>query len=141
MYSAIQCLYNLSSVDLSVEILPPKSERDFVGIIGGRLVVLPRLVSFACGAVPAASELNATPRALARLVRIDESFRTLQMAARERARLGVSKLLFLRGGCYVSRQFELDLISSPRQARCLSLFCVTTRYHKTHSLSASARLG
>ncbi len=148
MYSGIQCLYSLSSV---VEIFPPKSKRDF---IGDCLVALPRFVSLTCGTVSAAphnsyklllalSELSATPRVLVRLIRMDKSFEMFQTTAQSLARLGISKLLFLRGGYYVGRQLGLDLISSFRilkMVRCLSLFCVNTNRHKTHSLSANTRL-
>ncbi|AUG34233.1 5,10-methylenetetrahydrofolate reductase [Candidatus Hodgkinia cicadicola] len=153
MYTVIQCLYNLPSVDLnlSVEVLPPKGKQDFVSAIGDYSIAcgnaLPRFVSLTCGAADAAkhnsyklllalSSVVAVPRILVRLTQADNSFRTFQATARSLARLGVSKLLFLRG------QLSLDLISSfriLRKARCLSLLCVTTSCSETHNLSANTR--
>ncbi|XXN13556.1 MAG: methylenetetrahydrofolate reductase [Candidatus Hodgkinia cicadicola] len=160
MYSAIQCLYNLSNVDfnLSAEVFPPKSKQELNSVIGDYLASCYnaplRFVSLTCGAAGAAkhnsyklllalSSLVATPRILVHLIRVDKSFKTFQSAACSLARLGVSKLLFLRGDHYVSSQLRLDLISCfriLREARCLSLFCATTNYPEIHNLSANARL-
>ncbi len=154
----MRCLYNLSSVDLSlsVEVFPPKGKRDFVSVIGDYLIacgnVLPGFVSLSCGAgsrssyklLLALSSFVAAPSLLVRLVRVDKSFETLQATVQSIARLGISKLLFLRGDYCVSSQLRLDLISSfriLREARCLSLFCGTADYSGAHNLGANTRLG
>ncbi len=146
-------------LNLSVEVFPPKGKQDFISVIGEYLVecgnALPAFVNLTCGAAGAAkhnsyklllalSLLIASPRILVHLIQVDKSFGTLQATACSLARLGVSKLLFLRGDYYVSSQLRLDLISSfriLRNARCLSLFCITTNYPEIHSLSANTRSG
>ncbi|ATW06113.1 5,10-methylenetetrahydrofolate reductase [Candidatus Hodgkinia cicadicola] len=161
MDCGIHCLHGLSGVGLSLsaEVFPPKSKQDFVSVVGDYLVacanVPPRFVSLTCGAAGADSHnsyklllalglLVAAPTLLVHLIRVDKSFGAFQAAARSLAQLGISKLLFLRGDYYVSSQLRLDLISSfriLREARCLSLFCITTDYPEVHGLSANTRLG
>ncbi|AUG91365.1 5,10-methylenetetrahydrofolate reductase [Candidatus Hodgkinia cicadicola] len=160
MYSVIQCLYNLPNADfnVSVEVFPPKSEQDFVSAAGDYLAsrynVLPRFVSLTCDAAGAAkhnsyklllalSSLVATPTILVHLTRANESLEAIQLTARSLARLGISKLLLLRGDCYVSTQLRLDLISglrALRKARCSSLFCAATSYPEIHSLGCAYSL-
>ncbi|AUG91483.1 5,10-methylenetetrahydrofolate reductase [Candidatus Hodgkinia cicadicola] len=160
MYSVIQCLYNLPNADfnVSVEVFPPKSKQDFVSVtddyLASRYNVLPKFVSLTCGAAGAAKHNSyklllalgsfvAAPTILVHLIQVDKSFKTIQLTACSLARLGISKLLLLRGDCYVSSQLRLDLISgfrALRKARCSSLFCATTNYPEIHSLSANARL-
>ncbi|AUG33815.1 5,10-methylenetetrahydrofolate reductase [Candidatus Hodgkinia cicadicola] len=149
MYTAIQCLHNLSNVGLkpSAEVLPP-SKQDFVSVIGDYSVAcgnaLPRLVNLTCDAAGAAEHNSyklllalslcaATPRILVHSIQVDKSFKTLWATARSLARLGVSELLFLGGDC---SQLGLDLISGG--TRCPSLFCETTNYPGTRSLRANA---
>ncbi|AUG33772.1 5,10-methylenetetrahydrofolate reductase [Candidatus Hodgkinia cicadicola] len=122
MYSAIHCLYNLSSVDLSAEAFPPKSKQDSVGVIGERSIArdnaLPRFVSSTCGAVGAA-----IPKGLVRLAQAHKPFRTLQMTARSFALLGASGRV---GDHCVSSQLRLDSTSSFRVLRTRSSsFCTT----------------
>lgn len=141
-----------------MEVFPSKSKQEFVSAVGDCLAschnALPRFVSLTCGAAGAAkhnsyklllalSSLVAAPRVLVHLIQVDKSFEAFQLAACSLARLGISKLLFLRGDYYVSSQLRLDLIScfrSLRQARRLSLFCVITCYPEIHNLGANARL-
>lgn len=160
MYSGIRCLYNLCNVDFnfSAEVFPSKSKRDFANVIDDCLAscynVQLRFVSLTCGAAGAAkhnshklllalSSRVANSTLLVHSIQVDKSFGAVQLSAYSLAVLAISKLLPLRGDCYVSNQLRLDLISCFRaltKAKCSSLFCVTTNYPEIHSLSANARL-
>ncbi|XXM90215.1 methylenetetrahydrofolate reductase [Candidatus Hodgkinia cicadicola] len=159
MANVIQCLYGLYNVDISfsVEFFPPKHWHALRCVaseysLATHLIKF-KFVSLTCGAsgadkhnsyklLLALSLILATPKVLVHIIQVDKSATNFYTLVQALKRLGVNKILLLKGDYYISSQIRPDAVKNflvLRRIRKLGLFCAATNYPEVHSSGISAR--
>ncbi|XXN13707.1 MAG: methylenetetrahydrofolate reductase [Candidatus Hodgkinia cicadicola] len=146
------------NVNLSVEFFPPKHKHAFVALAGdyalARCYSKFKFVSLTCGAsgankhnsyklLLALTALVPIINTLVHLICVDKSTVELWTFIKHLKRLGVNKLLFLKGDYYANSQIRPDVIDALKiikQTRLASLSCATTSYPEVYNLSACSNL-